>query len=275
MASNNKQQLLIQELKEFYEQLRGFRDAVEEVHRTRKDTGSAERRRERIRTELVRKSGKLKPIVVRLTGKKYGQQFNEVFDIWTEALGTGSYPPNQRWSLGALLDTVNEAIGRLESEPELEKLFKITPSFEFPKAFVAHGGKSASLNKLCSFLEALGVEPLVAEIEPSEGRLTEEQVNKYMKQADCAIILATYGHIVDEKTHEKHPRLNVVDELGRCRKVFPHRTILLLEKGVDLPSNVSGIVRERFTKQNMEKAFIKVAAELRAFGVIRPIKPTG
>jgi len=25
----------------------------------------------------------------------------------------------------------------------------------------------------------------------------------------------------------------------------------------------------------MEKAFIKVAAELRAFGVIRPIKPTG
>jgi len=144
-----------------------------------------------------------------------------------------------------------------------------------PKAFIAHGGKSASLNKLCSFLEALGIEPLVAEIEPSEGRLTEEQVNKYMKQADCAIILATYGHIVDEKTHEKHPRLNVVDEIGRCSKVFPHRTILLLEKGVDLPSNVSGIVRECFTKQNMEKAFIKVAVELRAFGLVRPIRPAG
>jgi predicted nucleotide-binding protein len=144
-----------------------------------------------------------------------------------------------------------------------------------PKVFIAHGGKSASLNKLCSFLEALGVGPLVAEIEPSEGRSTEGQVNKYMRQAHCAIILATYGHIVDEETHEKHPRLNVVDELGRCRKIFPHRTILLLEKGVDLPSNVSGIVRERFTKQNMEKAFIKVAVELRAFGLIRPIKPGG
>jgi len=144
-----------------------------------------------------------------------------------------------------------------------------------PKAFIAHGGKSAALNKLCSFLEALGVEPLVAEIEPSEGGLTEEQVNKYMKQAHCAIILATYGHIVDEKTHEKHPRLNVVDELGRCRKVFPHRTILLLEKGVDLPSNVSGIIRERFTKQNMQDALIKVAKELRAFGLIRPVKPAG
>ena len=96
-----------------------------------------------------------------------------------------------------------------------------------------------------------------------------------MKHAHCAIILATYGHIVDEKTREKHPRLNVVDELGRCRKVFPQRTILLLEKGVSLPSNVSGIVYERFTKQNMEAALIKVAKELRAFGLIRPIEPTG
>jgi len=144
-----------------------------------------------------------------------------------------------------------------------------------PKAFIAHGGKSAALDKLCSFIEALGVEPLVVEVEPSEGRLTEEQVNKYTKQADCAIILATYGHIEDVKTHKKHPRLNVVDELGRCRKVFPDKTILLLEKGVNLPSNVSGIVYEHFTNENMEKAFIKVAAELRAFRLIRPIKPVG
>ena len=272
MASNNKQQLLIQELEEFYEQLRGFRDAVEELHTTRKDTGSRERERPRIQEELVRKSGKLKPIVVRLTGKQYGKQFNEEFDVWTEALDAGSYPPSQKWSLGALMDNVNEAIGRLEAEPESEKLFKITPSIESPKAFVAHGGKSAALNKLCAFLEALGVEALVAEAQPSEGRLTEQQVDNYMKQADCAIILATYGHIEDIKTRKKHPRLNVVDELGRCRKVFPDRTILLLEKGVDLSSNDSGIIYEHFTKQNMEKAFIKVAKELRAFGLIRAMK---
>jgi len=144
-----------------------------------------------------------------------------------------------------------------------------------PKAFIAHGGESTALNKLCSFLEALGVEPLVVEVEPSEGRLTEPQVDEYMKQADCAIILATFGHIVDTKTRKKYPRLNVVDELGRCRKAFPQKTILLLEKGVELPSNVSGIVYERFTKQNRENAFIKVAKELRAFGLIRATKPGG
>lgn len=141
-----------------------------------------------------------------------------------------------------------------------------------PQVFIAHGGKTAALDKLCSFIEALGVEPLVVEVEPSEGRLTEEQVNNYMKQADCAIIWATYGHIEDVKTHKKHPRLNVVDELGRCRNVFPQRTILLLERGVDLPSNDSGIIYEHFTKRNMENAFIKVAKELSAFGLIKAMK---
>lgn len=127
MTLSNKQQLLIQELKEFYAQLSKYKYAVEEVHKTRMDTGSVKRQRESIRADLVRKSGKLKPIVVHLTGKEkqYGQQFNEGFDIWTEALGVGSYPPTQKWSLGALLDTVNEAIGRLEAEPELEKLSKM------------------------------------------------------------------------------------------------------------------------------------------------------
>jgi hypothetical protein len=123
MTSNNKQQLLIQELKKFYTQLRRFRDLVEELHTKQMDTGSAERQRESIREELVRKSGKLKPIVVRLTGKQYGQVFNEVFDVWTEALGVSPIPSRQIWSLRALTDNVNEAIGKLEgvSTPEILK----------------------------------------------------------------------------------------------------------------------------------------------------------
>jgi uncharacterized protein (TIGR02391 family) len=128
MASNNKQRLLIiQELKEFYTQLKMFRDLYVERMKAKIVLGSEERKRESIREELVRKSGGLKQIVVHLTGKQYGQQFNESFDIWTEALGASLDSPLQRWCLRALTDNVNEAIGRLEAEPELEKLFKMTP----------------------------------------------------------------------------------------------------------------------------------------------------
>jgi predicted nucleotide-binding protein len=142
-----------------------------------------------------------------------------------------------------------------------------------PKAFIAHGGQSARLRKLCDFLEALGVQPAIAEWSASEGRWTEEHVDKRMEDSDSDIILAEYGGIIDVRTGAKHPRLNVIDELARSRRIRPSRTILLLEKGVDLPSNVSGIVYERFTKRNMEKALIKVARELRKFGILISVKP--
>jgi len=144
---------------------------------------------------------------------------------------------------------------------------------ERPKAFIAHGGESARLRKVCEFLAALGVEPVVVERSASEGRSTEENVEKRMEDSDCAINFAEYGSIQDVKTGVKHPRLNVIDELGRARQKHPNRTILLLEKGVVLPSNESGIIYEHFTKRNMEKAFIKVARELKAFGIIKAVKP--
>ena len=110
---NDRQQTLVKELEEFHAQLSEFKYSIEKVHKTRMDTGSAQRERERIRAQLVRKSGKLKPIVVHLTGKQYGQQFNESFDVWTEALSASrSYSPLQIWSLGALMDNVIETIGR-------------------------------------------------------------------------------------------------------------------------------------------------------------------
>jgi len=274
MTSNNKQELLIQELKEFYMQLREFRDAVEKLDTTGRDTGSAERQRESAREELVRKSGKLKPIVVRLTGKQYGQQWNQSFDMWTEGLGASPFPPDQRWSLGALIDSVNEAIGRLEAEPELEKLFKITAASEAPKAFIAHGGESAARDKLEGFLVALGVTPIIVEEQPSEGRSKDKNVECYLKQCNCAVILATKGD-VDGQTGEFIPRGNILNEVGRCQEIFPNRMVYLLEERVKFPTNIDEKVWERFTKDSMDKAFIKIAKELRAFGLITPTKPAG
>jgi len=183
------------------------------------------------------------------------------------------YPSKETFTaLDGCTSVVRLAIGKLKSlTPEIVETEGIGAK-QSPKAFIAHGGKSARLSKLCDFLGALGVEPVVAEWSASEGRWTEPHVDKQMEESDCYIVLAEYGNIVDLKTGAKHPRLNVIDELARSREKRPTRTILLLEKGVDLPSNVKGVVYEHFTKQNMEKAFIKVANELRAFGLIRAMK---
>jgi hypothetical protein len=42
----------------------------------------------------------------------------------------------------------------------------------------------------------------------------------------------------------------------------------LKEEGCKFPSNITPKVWENFTQDNMENAFIKVAKELKAFGII-------
>lgn len=159
----------------------------------------------------------------------------------------------------------------LVAEPEDQKPFSSTSFTESPKAFVAHGGESPARDKLKDFLCALGIKPLIVEESPSEGRSVNENVEHYFNQSDCAIILATKGDI-DAKTKEFIPRGNILIEVGMCIQKLPNRTIYLLEEEAKFPTDISEKVWEHFTQDNMERAFIKVANELRAFGLIKAIK---
>jgi predicted nucleotide-binding protein len=143
-----------------------------------------------------------------------------------------------------------------------------------PKAFIAHGGKTAARDKLEDFLVAVGVTPIIVEEQPSQGRSKDKNVEHYLKQCDCAIILATKGDI-DGRTGEFIPRGNILIEIGRSQEILPDRIIYLLEEGAKFPTDIDEKVWERFTKESMDKAFTKIAKEFRAFGLIRAIKPAG
>lgn len=101
------------------------------------------------------------------------------------------------------------------------KFTEMIASMDKPKVFIAHGGKGGTLDKLCEFLEALGLEPQVVELLPSQGLSVDAKVEKYIHAADCGVVLATSGGIVDEAANKKHPRLNVIDEYARLRAAFP------------------------------------------------------
>jgi predicted nucleotide-binding protein len=140
-----------------------------------------------------------------------------------------------------------------------------------PKAFIAHGGKTAARGKLEDFLTALGVTPIIVEEQPSQGRSKDKNVEHYLKQCDCAIILATKGD-VDGRTGEFIPRGNILIEIGRCQEILPDRMIYLLEEGAKFPTDIDEKVWERFTKESIDKAFVKIAKELRAFGLLKAMK---
>jgi hypothetical protein len=213
---------------------------------------------------------------------------NKVQDIIKAALDPDDLTKFRSWRaihyMGSENDYQNDYLGQLEDyETGLKKILQkyellgieIKPAAEVelpPKAFIAHGGKSEARDKLCQFLTALDVIPIIVEEQPSEGRSVGENVDHYARQADCAIILATKGDI-DGKTGKFIPRGNVLIEIGKAQELFKDRIIYLLQAGTKFPTDISEKVRERFTSQNMDKAFIKIAKELTKFGILRAIKP--
>ncbi|GAI56493.1 unnamed protein product, partial [marine sediment metagenome] len=200
-------------------------------------------------------------------------------NMWEMGLRNG-YDYRTVEAIDACIDNVTVAIGNLKTDIDMgisdeqgNSIEKMpTSPTEPPKAFIAHGGDSPALSKLKNFLEALGVEPIVVEEQPSEGRSVAENVDWYSRQADCAVILATKGD-VDGKTGGFIPRGNVLMEIGKLQELLKDRIVYLVQAGTKLPTNISEKVRVRFSPQSMDDSFIKVAKELKKFGILKVIKP--
>jgi len=228
--------------------------------------------------EISINAGKYVPLVKEYTGLETISTSAGPQDVWNWAF---SFEENTLVvsALSNCFQATSRAIGKLEDDinkgvrDEQGNVIGKPSSIDTapPKAFIAHGGDSPTLRKLKSFLEALGVEPLVVEEQPSESRSVGENVDWYARQADCAIILATKGDI-DGKTGRFIPRGNVLIEIGKSQELFKDRIIYLLQAGTKSPTNISEKVWGRFTTQRMDDAFIKIARELYKFGLLKSVK---
>ena len=229
--------------------------------------------------EISIRAGKYAPLIKEYTGLETMHTSIGLENVWDWAFSfepstivvsalDKCYQATSR-TIGNLQDDITRGVrdeqGNLTGKPSS----KI--SLEPPKVFVAHGGKSEARDKLYRFLIALGITPLVIEEEPKEGRSVNEQVEYCSKQADCAVILGTADD-KELKDGKLYPRRNVCIEIGRFQEKFHNRIIYLLEEGASFPSNISEKLYTRFTEESMDEAFIAVARELRAFGILKALK---
>ena len=261
-----EKQNIISELKTLHKELKSYKRLLDLDNQL---TESQKRYRDSLREKLVRNTGKLKETITKLTGKLTYTQFGTAREIWAEGLRAGGYRPSVLTSLNFCIDVANEAIGKLESTPITELGPQKTSILESSKAFIAHEGETEQLRKLKDFLDALGIKYFIAEAEASDGRSIEKQVDWTQSKADFAICLATKGKAINKKTGRHYMAPNIIDELGRARQVFGNKIILLVQKGVEVHTNIKEIVYETFTTTNMEGAFIKITKELRNWGFIR------
>ena len=163
------------------------------------------------------------------------------------------------------LEGIIAVIEQLPEEAEVAEASSATANTKNRNIFVAHGKESSALQKLEKFIRALGLNPVIVKDEASRGGGVDDVVDGYMAQCTCAIILATKDDFVDESFQ---PRSNVIHEIGLAQEKLSNRLIYLKEEGCSFPSNVAPKVWEDFTQENMDDAFIKIAKELRAFGII-------
>jgi len=281
--SSNHENKLIKELRDILDKLsfyKGLQDHLLKKEPPIGDPVDEIRAKANLRIFLLDKIGKYRDLITELTGtdKTTIYEFGKprTVDMWTMGL-TEDYDYRSTEALNDATVNLTMAISKLERDIEKglrdkETGLLVTPqtkmTTEAPKAFIAHEGETKTLNKLKNFLDALGVKYLIAEIEPSNGRLVEPQVTSTYGNADFTIILATKGKLINKETGKPQMGTNVADELGRAREVFKNKIILLLETGVEAHTNISGIVHERFKPQSMDKAFTKIVKELRNWGFL-------
>ncbi len=268
----------LSEFNEFYEMLLKYYSILGKRGKGN-TTKTEDTQASKLLVNIQRKVEPIGKLITELTGLKTVDLHGTDYDMWTLSL---KIPPDRIAynALGYCIQATNRATGQLTDDIRtgkrdkqgeiIERRQKL--SSEPPKAFIAHGGESPALRKLESYLEALGIQPLVVEEQPSGGRSIAENVDYYARQSDFAIILATKGD-VDGKTGGFIPRGNVLMEIGKLQELLKDRIVYLVQAGTNLPTNISEKVRVRFSPQSMDDSFIKIAKELKKFGILKAVKP--
>ncbi|MEM3473712.1 MAG: nucleotide-binding protein [Nitrososphaeria archaeon] len=191
------------------------------------------------------------------------------WDIYRSAIGDDVAQIKGRSLREAILD-LEGILAVLKTKDPEEETETIAEGEQNKKIFISHGKRRKILEKVKNLLTVLGLEPIVVEEKPSEGKSVDVLVLEYMNSCVAAIIIATKDDkvISGERTYYQ-PRQNVIHEIGLAQQALKNRVIYLKEKGCEFPSNIKPRVWEDFTSRDMENAFIKIIKELRSFGILK------
>jgi|GEM_PF-4836550 len=164
---------------------------------------------------------------------------------------------------GEIILAVNN--GR-RTDATLKRVAEIMSLIEFPRrVFITHG-QGAIWREVADFVEK-ECNPKLPFLElasrPNTGRTVIEKLDEEASHCSFAVVVMTGDDITVDG--EARARENVIHEIGFFQGRYGRRRVCLLhEEGVNIPSNLNGVVYCSFPKGKMSAAFIELQRDLAA-----------
>lgn len=139
------------------------------------------------------------------------------------------------------------------------------------KIFIGHG-RSPLWRELKDFIkDTLGLDCIEYNSTPQAGLSVKERLNSMLEESCFALIIMTGEDTQPDET--VRARENVVHEVGLFQgKLGFEKAIVLLEKGCNQFSNISGINQLRFSKNNIKETFEDIRQTLEREKIIKQLK---
>jgi predicted nucleotide-binding protein len=130
--------------------------------------------------------------------------------------------------------------------------------------FLSHGHNELLKLKLKDFLaNRLGQTPIILAEQPSRGLTVVEKLERTSEMCCFAVILMTKDD--QQVDGGLRARQNVIHEVGFFQGKYGRKNVVLLaERGIELFTNISGIIRIEFEQDHFEQCYEPLRIEIEA-----------
>ena len=146
-------------------------------------------------------------------------------------------------SCKAVFETYLEDIAE-ENTPTTQVVSKTT-SGNTDKIFIVHGHDGELKQSVARIIEKQGIEAIILSEQANKGRTIIEKFEDYtdVGGAICLFTADDYGRAKKDEADNTRARQNVVLETGYFMgKLGRDHVVLLADKGIEMPSDLSGVV---------------------------------
>ena len=228
-----------------YEKLKGIIDEIDNLiyHHVRSSFPAFEAWYTKAERFLIKKYGKDSLEHKKLTGTYFAPL------VWCGEDEEQDIRDSIKWcadglrSCKAIFETFLEDMAE-ENTPTTQVVSK-PASINTDKIFIVHGHDGELKQSVARIIEKQGIEAIILSEQANKGRTIIEKFEDYsdVSGAICLFTADDYGRAKKDTTDSTRARQNVVLETGYFMgKLGRDHVVLLADKGIEMPSDLSGVV---------------------------------